>query len=245
MANEEIILQIFFITVGIFFFSMILNKVLGLSPEFMRKFKEKSLNLQERMKNAETFGDQRMMKELQVETIQLMKEMTKKQLIPMTFRCFIFIGILFVLGLIYADYETGLLPFPILIFGDGWFAIYFLFAISLSLIMLVIKLAYRKITGKEKKKKGFSREVMQMMGPTQPGGLFQSPMQGAMQLGDQSNFHPAQPVQSDFEPISASSEPVSSWKDRLERSEPETSWKDRLERSESLKPNIDDKKTDA
>ncbi|MCK4285135.1 MAG: hypothetical protein KAX18_02985, partial [Candidatus Lokiarchaeota archaeon] len=65
MSNVEIILQIMFTTIGMIILGMVLNKILGLSKEKMKEFKEKALNIQERMKNAQVIGDIQTMTQLQ------------------------------------------------------------------------------------------------------------------------------------------------------------------------------------
>jgi len=164
MANEEIIIQIMFITLAMVGLSEILNKVLGLNVDTAREIREKSKNLQERMKTARLTGNSQQMIELQQESITLTKLMMKKQMIPQCVRCFIFIGIFILIGGIYGRFGN-LLPFPILIFGSDWFAVYFLFSISFSLILYGIKRLYRKLTGKEDKRKKASKEILGMLSP--------------------------------------------------------------------------------
>jgi len=204
MANEEIIIQILFITMGMVAVGMILNKIMGLNPEVMKEMREKALNVQERMKTAQLTGDGQQMMELQRESMQITKEMMKKQLIPTCIRCFIFIGIFAVIGFIYADYASGLLPFPILFFGDGWVAIYFLFSIALTLLIYGIKKLYKKYTGKEDPRKK-AREITGMLSPT-------SDYSG-------SSFQLTRPLPSHSEIIqegqSQKSEREDSWKDRI------------------------------
>ena len=151
MANEEIIIGIMFITLAMIAVGEILNKVMHINKDAAKQLREKSKNLQERMKMAQLTGDAQIMLELQRESMELTKTMMKKQ-IPSCVRCFIFMGIFAVLGTVYADYVEGLFPFPILIFGSGWFAVYFLFSITFSLILYGIKRLYRKLTGKEVKR---------------------------------------------------------------------------------------------
>ena len=178
MASGDIILQLFFVAIGMSAFSLLLNKILGLKPERMKMFRQKLLNLQDRIKQAQILDDPQLMQSLQFEMMQLSKEMLKKQILPMCIRCFIFIGILIFLNFIYADYVTGLLPFPILFFGDGWFAVYFLFALAIGFSIFGIKKLYFKVTGKESKRKRMAREMMtmQMPGKNQElGGIIQLP----------------------------------------------------------------------
>ncbi|MHA1149437.1 MAG: EMC3/TMCO1 family protein [Promethearchaeota archaeon] len=178
MTSEDIILQLFFVAIGMTIFSLLLNKILGLKPERMKLFRQKLLNLQDRMKQAQILEDPQLMHSLQFEMMQLSKEMLKKQVLPMCIRCFIFIGILIFLNFIYADYVTGLLPFPILFFGDGWFAVYFLFALAIGFTIFGIKQLYYKITGKESKRKRMAREMMAMQMPgknRELGGIIQLP----------------------------------------------------------------------
>lgn len=165
MANEEIIIQIMFITLAMVGLSEILNRVMGLNMDVAREMREKSKNLQERMKTARVTGNAQEMFELQQESMALTKVMMKKQMIPSIVRCIIFMGIFGLIGAIYAPYGVNLLPFPILIFGSGWFAVYFLFSISFSLIIYGIKRLYKKLTGKEDARKKASKEILGMLSP--------------------------------------------------------------------------------
>ena len=134
MSNGIIIIQIMFIAIGMLILGMILNYVLGLRKENMSEMRKKALNLQERMRNAQLLNDYQLMAQTQQESVQFMKLMMKKQFVPICIRCIIFWGIFAVLGFIYSDYWGGLLPIPILIFGNGWVAIYFLFSIGFSFL---------------------------------------------------------------------------------------------------------------
>jgi len=164
MANEEIIIQIMLITLGMVGLSEILNRFMGLNMDAAREMREKSKNLQERMKTARLTGNSQEMFELQQESMVLTKLMMRKQMIPSCVRCIIFMGIFGLVGGIYAPYGN-LLPFPILIFGSDWFAVYFLFSISFSLILYGLKRLYRKLTGKEDKRKKASKEILGMLAP--------------------------------------------------------------------------------
>jgi len=175
MVSElEIIIQIMFITLAMVGLSEILNRVFGLNMDTAREMRENSRNLQERMKTARLTGNSQEMLELQQESIALTKVMMKKQMIPSCVRCAIFMGIFGLIGGIYIDYGVGLLPFPILFFGTGWFAVYFLFSISFSLILYGLKRLYRKLTGKEDKRRKASKEILGMLSPesgSQQGNL--------------------------------------------------------------------------
>ncbi|MHA1986909.1 MAG: hypothetical protein ACW98D_09745 [Promethearchaeota archaeon] len=168
MSTLAIILQIMGITIGMIILGTVLNKVLGISREKITEFKEKALNLQERMRNAQAIGDMRMISQLQRETIQLTKKIMVKQIVPLCLRCVIFIGIFGILGMVYANYSSRLLLYPVLIFGTGWVAVYFLFSISFSLIIFGIKRLYKKITGQtiSSQQKNL-REIMEIISPTQ------------------------------------------------------------------------------
>jgi len=165
MANEEIIIQIMLITIGMVGLSELLNRIFGLNMGAAREIREKSQNLQERMRTVRLTGDRQAMLELQQESMELTKQMMKKQMIPSCVRCLIFLGIFLVIGAIYADYPDGLLPFPI-IFGTGWFAVYFLFSITFSLTFYGFKRLYRKLTGKEvKRNKGALGAILGGLSP--------------------------------------------------------------------------------
>ena len=165
MSNTLIILIILFITIGMTIFSMLLNKILGLKKEEMKKIREQALNLRERMRNAQVLGDPQLLIQIQKETMQLTNQMMKKQLVPMCLRCFIFIGIFTTLSFILADYDSGLLPFPLWIFGSGWFAIYFVFSISFSLLIYGFKRLYKRYIKQETKSQSYLREIMGLISP--------------------------------------------------------------------------------
>ena len=167
MSNVVIIIQILFVTIGMIILGMILNYFLGLRKEAQREMRKKALNLQERMRNAQLLGDYQLMAQTQQESIQFMKQMMKKQFIPLCIRCVIFFSIFAVLGIIYSEYKRGLLPFPLLIFGNGWIAFYIIFSISISLIIYGVKRLYKKITGKGTKTQSYLKEIMGLISPTQ------------------------------------------------------------------------------
>ncbi|MFW9880926.1 MAG: EMC3/TMCO1 family protein [Candidatus Thorarchaeota archaeon] len=162
MSNLAVILQILFITLGMIVIGMILNYILGLKKENLKDMRKKALNLRERMKNAQVLEDYQSMAQLQRESMQFMKLMMRKQLVPMCIRCLIFIGIFVILGFVYADYSSGLLPFPILIFGSGWLAMYLIFSLYFSLIIYVVK----KLIGAKGKTQESFREIMEIVSPT-------------------------------------------------------------------------------
>ncbi len=204
MSNVVIIIQIMFITIGMIILGMILNYFLGLRKEALREMRKKAFNLQERMKNAQFLGDFQLMTELQQESVRFMKQLMKKQLVPLCLRCLIFIGIFAILGFIYADYGSGLLPFPLLFFGDGWIAIYIIFSISFSLLIYGVKKIYKKVKGKETKTQSSLREIMAMVSPTQQstGPPFQISSNPEYQLNDYGD--------------DAAETSKDTWKDRIE-----------------------------
>lgn len=205
MANEEIILQIMFITIGMVAVGMILNKIFGLNTEKIKEMREKALNVQERMKTIQLTGDRQQMLEIQRESMQITKEMMKKQLVPTCIRCIIFLVIFAIIGFIYSDYSSGLLPFPILIFGDGWVAIYFLFSIAFTLIIWGVKKLYKKLTGKEDSTRRASREITGILSPV--SGEWGSTFQSTGSTYSQSNV-----IQDNH---SQDSKRTDSWKERI------------------------------
>ncbi len=164
MTHVMIILQILFISLGSTALGLLFNHFFGLTGEKMKEFRENAKSLQERLKNAQAIGDPRMMQEVQADSMELTKEMMKGQFIPLCGRCFLFIGIFIVLSIIYAPY-TAILPISIPFLGRGWFALYFLFSLGFSLLLWLIRIVYRKITGKEKAT-SMTKEMMGMLSPS-------------------------------------------------------------------------------
>ena len=210
MVNVEIIIQIMFITLAMVGLSEILNRVMGLNMKTATELREKSKDLQERMKTARLTGDSQLMFELQQESMVLTKLMFKKQMIPSCVRCIIFMGIFALIGAVYANYAEGLFPFPILIFGSGWFAVYFLFSLGFSLVIYGFKRLYRKLTGKEEKRKKASKEILGMLSPESGN------QSGNLQLTRPIPNRSPRDVDSQKEDSNDLSE-SDSWKDRIKK----------------------------
>lgn len=208
MSNVVIIIQILFVTISMIVLGMGLNYILGLRKEALREMRKKAKNLQERIRNAQLLGDYQLMAQTQQESLQFMKLMMKKQFIPLCLRCVIFISIFAVLGIIYSGYKKGLLPFPLLIFGNGWIAIYIIFSISFSLIIYGVKRIYRKITGKGTKTQSYLKEIM---------GMISSPQQS-----NELPFQISSNTQNDYRDVNVGR----TNEDLLPRKD---SWKDRIE----------------
>ena len=148
----DIVYELMFISFALVLFGLLLNKILGVKPSKMKEIRDKAKNLQERVRQAEILGDTVLMQQLQVETMTLMKTMFKKQLVPMCIRCIIFIGIYFVMLMVYGQYEY-------------WFWIYFLFSFGFSMAAFGLRYLYKRITKKEDKRKQFSKEIMELIYP--------------------------------------------------------------------------------
>jgi uncharacterized membrane protein (DUF106 family) len=215
MSNVAIILQILLITIGMIILGMVLNKILGLSKEKINEFKEKALNIQERMRNAQVVGDIQIMTQLQRETMQFTKQIMLKQFIPLCLRCVIFIGIFGILGIIYTDYGSGLLPFNILFLGSGWVAIYFIFSISFSLIIFGVKKLYKKLSGKAISTQTNIRDIMEIVSPTQRTSGVSFQVQGTTTSSPSSITAVNANVVSNTE--EESQRKSDSWKDRIEK----------------------------
>ncbi|TFG26661.1 MAG: hypothetical protein EU532_09275 [Promethearchaeota archaeon] len=158
MATEpltiDIIFQLMYISIGLVILGYILNWILGLKPEIMKEIRNNARNLQERLRQAQVLGDELLMFQLQQETMQLMKQMLKKQLAPMLIRCVIFLGIFAILSFNYGRYEY-------------WFWVYFAFSLSFSLLAFGLRKLYLKITGKDTKKEKFTKELFDSFTKTQ------------------------------------------------------------------------------
>ncbi|MBY9011002.1 MAG: DUF106 domain-containing protein [Candidatus Lokiarchaeota archaeon] len=212
MANEDIIIQIMLITIGMVGLSELLNRIFGFNMDAARELREKSQNIQERMRTARLTGNPQEMRELQQESVELSKLMMKKQILPTCVRCLIFWGIFALIGAVYAAYFEGLLPFPILFFGTGWFAIYFLFSITFSLIIYGFKRLYRKLTGKEVKR---SRASGGMLGGLSPQtGDQEQHLQLTRQIPNESM---QESVVEDIQEDEDEQAKVDSWKDRIKK----------------------------
>jgi uncharacterized membrane protein (DUF106 family) len=162
-----VVIQIMFITLGMITLGVVLNHFLGLTKDTLQDLRNRATHFRERMKNAQLMGDYQQLVQIQQESTQFMKLMMKKQMIPLCLRCIVFIGIFMVLGLIYADYASGLLPFPLLIFGSGWVAIYLIFSVFFSFFIWLV----RRLTGMGGKTQTKVREIMGMVSPQQNVGL--------------------------------------------------------------------------
>lgn len=193
--TTDIIFELMYISLGLVIFGMILNKILGLKSSVMKEIRDDAKNLQERLKQAQVLGDPRIMQELQVETMQLMKQMLKKQFLPMGIRCIIFLGIFFILSFYYGGYEY-------------WYWVYFLWSLGFSLSVFGLTKAYKKVTGKEGEKKSLAKEIAASLG--QRSSYFISNVSSIETQDSQIDDHTSKNDEENQE-----SEESDAWKDRL------------------------------
>ena len=150
ISKTDAIWQISLITVFMVFLSQLFQKKFALSQESQMSMQADITDLQDQMKNAK--GDMQQMEQLNAEMMLIMKNMSKKQLIPMLARSMLFIGLFAILGWIYGDYKEGLLPFKVL-FGDGYIGLYITLSMVLSLGIVLIKLGIKKLNPEKDQKK--------------------------------------------------------------------------------------------
>ena len=194
--TTDIIFELMYISLGLVIFGLILNKILGLKSSVMKEIRNDAKNLKERLKQAQILGDPRIMQELQAETMQLMKQMLKKQFLPMGIRCIIFLGIFFVLSCYYGGYEY-------------WYWVYFLWSLSFSLSVFGLTKAYKKVTGKEEEKKSLAKEIAASLG--QRSSYFISNVSSVKTQDSQIDDHASKSDEENQE-----SEESDAWKDRLQ-----------------------------
>ncbi|MHA1525507.1 MAG: hypothetical protein ACTSQD_00620 [Promethearchaeota archaeon] len=194
--TTEIIFELMYISLGLSIFGLILNKILGLKSSVMKEIRVDAKNLQDRLKQAQVLGDPRIMQELQAETMQLMKQMLKKQFLPMGIRCIIFLGIFYLLSFYYGGYEY-------------WYWVYFLWSLGFSLSVFGLTKAYKKVTGKEEEKKSLAKEIAASLG--QRSSYFISNVSSIETQDSQIDDHTSKNDEENQE-----SEESDSWKDRLQ-----------------------------
>jgi len=195
----DIIFELMYISMGLVVFGLILNRILGLKSSVMREIRENARNLQERLRQAQVLGDPRIMQELQVETMQMMKQMLKKQLLPMGIRCIIFLGIFFVLSFNYSQYEY-------------WYWVYFLWSLSFSLLVFGLTKLYKKVTGKEDERKSILKEIMDSVKPKQRSSFYISAKPAEKTLDSSLDDRPTNKEEENQEV-----EKSDAWKDRLDQ----------------------------
>jgi len=194
--TTEIIFELMYISLGLSIFGLILNKILGLKSSVMKEIRDDAKNLQDRLKQAQVLGDPRIMQELQAETMQLMKQMLKRQFLPMGIRCIIFLGIFYILSFYYGGYEY-------------WYWVYFLWSLGFSLSVFGLTKAYKKVTGKEEEKKRLAKEIAASLG--QRSSYFISNVSSIETQDSQIDDHTSNNDEENQE-----SEESDSWKDRLQ-----------------------------
>jgi len=150
ITKANAIWQIMLITVVINILTQWFSKKFSLSQEVQMNMQADIKDLQDRMKYAK--GDMQQMEQLNAEMMVVMKDMSKKQMIPMLVRSLIFFGLWALLGWIYADWKEDLLPFKLL-FGNGYAGLYITFSLVLSLGIALIKMAIKKLNPEKVDKK--------------------------------------------------------------------------------------------
>ncbi|MHA1730465.1 MAG: hypothetical protein ACTSU5_00895 [Promethearchaeota archaeon] len=147
----DVILQLFLLAVVMLAVSQLFNLAFRLKGEELVKFKEKLEYFRGKAAGIQSgTTPPSAMSEFQTELMAFMKVIFKKQLVPLILRSVVFILVFVFVGLFYKEYSSGLLPFNLLFFGSGWFAVYFLWSLILGLGLWGIKKLYKKAAGKEK-----------------------------------------------------------------------------------------------
>jgi len=78
------------------------------------------------------------------EMMLILREMSKKQFIPMIIRTVIWFGIWGILQLLFRKYDE-IVPFDVLFFGRGVFALYFLVSMSFSIVLMFGRMLNKKM----------------------------------------------------------------------------------------------------
>ena len=149
ITKANAIWQIMLITVVINILTQWFSKKFSLSQEVQMNMQADIKDLQDRMKYAK--GDMQQMEQLNAEMMVVMKNMSKKQMIPMCVRSLVFIGFFWILGLIYGEWKEDLLPIPLL-FGDGYVGLYVTFSLILSLTIALVKFGFKKLNPEKEDK---------------------------------------------------------------------------------------------
>jgi len=144
IASTTDYLNVFIVSLVMMIISILFSKKFGLPIQQQVEIQQKLRDLQEEMKLAQ--GDIYKMQEIQKQSIELMRIITKKQLLPMCIRTITFFGVYFVMSSFYIGVVFDKNPLPI--FGYGFFSLYFLYSIGLSLINLLINFLIKKIRKK-------------------------------------------------------------------------------------------------
>ena len=142
VASPDIINQIIFISIGMVILSQLFQKKFGTSPKEQMQMQLELKDLQDRMRQAQ--NNPQMMATMQQEMMEIMQKTMKNQMLPMLLRSVLFLGILGILRLFYGQYNE-IFPFPILFFGKGWFAVYFIVSIICSIIIALVKKIRRSL----------------------------------------------------------------------------------------------------
>ena len=150
ISKTDAIWQISLITILMSIISQWFSKKFSISQESTRNMQADITDLQDRMKNAK--GDMQEMEQLNVEMMAIMKNMSTKQLIPSLLRSLLFLGLFALFGWIYGDYKEGLLPFKVL-FGDGYAGLYVTLSLAISLVIMLVKFAWKKMNPEKEEKK--------------------------------------------------------------------------------------------
>ncbi|MCP4761005.1 MAG: DUF106 domain-containing protein [archaeon] len=149
-ATPDQYIQILLITIGIFLLSRFFNKKFGIDRAQQMESQIRNQELQEDLRVATKNGDMEEAQRIQIELMEIMQNMMKKQMLPMCFRSLIFIAFFGILGFIYTGIDF--FDFPILIFGKGAMGLYFLYSIGLSLLLLVFRRLRSSLNPEEEKK---------------------------------------------------------------------------------------------
>ncbi len=131
------------ISIAMILFSRWFQNKFKLDRDSQMQMQMKNQELQERMKIAKAEGNQEELLRVNVELMDTMKDMSKKQFIPMCIRSAIWMGLWGILQLIFGQYDE-FLSFNF-IFGRKLISLYLLASLSFTAVSLLYNFIKKKL----------------------------------------------------------------------------------------------------
>ena len=141
-APLDVVWKIVGISLVMFAFSQWFSRRFKVSPDSQLQIRMQTQDLQDRLKAAQEDHNPELTAQLNAEMMNIMKEMYKKQLLPMLIRSVVFFGIFGLMNLLYGGYDkyidTNFLQ-------GSLFALYVIVSFGASAVLMLIRYAIKKI----------------------------------------------------------------------------------------------------
>ncbi|WP_457559289.1 hypothetical protein [Candidatus Harpocratesius sp.] len=181
IAPPEVVWQIVGISLLMVAFSQWFSRRYAVSAESQMQTQMLVQDLQDQLRIAQSENNPQLIAQINADMMKLVSEMSKKQFLPMMIRSVVFFAMWGLMRLLYGGYDEYL-SFNF-IFGRTLFSLYLLVSFAAALVIMIIKMIYKKLNPDKVKKEEI---VVDKLRALQSNIIYTNPNDRSINYNDQS-----------------------------------------------------------